>query len=374
MEDRTSLKASRWAAADSMRLALVLVGAARAAAGADRFGLRTDWPLEGLRPLESLALCGNATYAPLCDRAARFRAMMRQRARAPPRALPVRPTPLRVRAAPPSWLSRGPGGPDVAFCEVPCAYAEGRDEANLTLGSLRPVGGAPVAAVLNFESGAKHWPSLSRPGVLALTYSRFADVVYEFHRREDVDWAARAAPPRPRRPSSAVYVSHCVPWRAAFLADLEAAGVALERHGACDRAKSRRRGACETRTDFNKRCKIDGLAAHPFAITLENSLLDDYVTEKWTHAWESGAVVVYLGSPLIYEKEAAFPPFINALDFDGPRALAAYLHEVLANDALWAKYTARDPLPNATRSSARHWGGITLDRHVCDACLAFYGA
>ena len=113
---------------------------------------------------------------------------------------------------------------------------------------------------------------------------------------------------------------------------------------------------------------------HPFAITLENSLLDDYVTEKWTHAWESGAVVVYLGSPLIYEKEADFPPFINALDFDGPRALAAYLHEVLANDALWAKYTARDPLPNATRSSARHWGGITLDRHVCDACLAFYGA
>jgi hypothetical protein len=96
---------------------LLLVGAATA----DRFGLRPDWPLEGLRPLESLALCGNATYKPLCDRAARFRALMQQRPRAPPRALPDRSAaPLRVHAVPPSWLTRGAGGPDVA-CEVPCA-------------------------------------------------------------------------------------------------------------------------------------------------------------------------------------------------------------------------------------------------------------
>jgi len=56
--------------------------------------------------------------------------------------------------------------------------------------------------VLNFESTTKHWRPLARGGALALTYSRYADVVYEFHRREDVDWAARAAPPRPRTPAS----------------------------------------------------------------------------------------------------------------------------------------------------------------------------
>ena len=64
---------------------------------------------------------------------------------------------------------------------------------------------------------------------------------------------------------------------------------------------------------------------------------------------------------------------LNGLDFAGPGALAAYLHEVLANDTLWRRYAARGPPPNATRASGRHWGGITLDRHVCDACLAFYG-
>ena len=99
----------------------------------------------------------------------------------------------------------------------------------------------------------------------------------------------------------------------------------------------------------------------------------DYVTEKWSHAWASGAVVVYVGSPLFHEREADYPPFINGLDFAGPGALAAYLHEVLANDTLWRRYAARGPPPNATRASGRHWGGITLDRHVCDACLAFYG-
>ncbi|KAH8067079.1 hypothetical protein JL721_7774 [Aureococcus anophagefferens] len=190
------------------------------------------------------------------------------------------------------------------------------------------------------------------------------------------DWPLEGLRPLERTPPSAV-VSHCVPWRAAFLAELEAAGVALERHGAC--APGRRREACGARTDFNKRCKIDGLAAHPFAITSVLAAVTiferfrDYVTEKWSHAWASGAVVVYVGSPLIHEREADYPPFINGLDFAGPGALAAYLHEVLANDTLWRRYAARGPPPNATRASGRHWGGITLDRHVCDACLAFYG-
>ena len=82
---------------------------------------------------------------------------------------------------------------------------------------------------------------------------------------------------------------------------------------------------------------------------------------------------IYVGSPLIHEREADYPPFINGLDFAGPGALAAYLQEVLANDTLWRRYAARGPPPSATRASGRHWGGITLDRHVCDACLAFYG-
>ncbi|KAH8048573.1 hypothetical protein JL722_12391 [Aureococcus anophagefferens] len=368
---------------------LLLVGAA----AADRFGLRPDWPLEGLRPLESLALCGNATYKPLCDRAARFRALMQQRPRAPPRAAgPKRGAAPRPRGA--AELAdarrrrarRGVRGPlrvrGRARRREPHARepAARRRRARRRRAQLREHDEALAAA---------------RRGALALTYSRYADVVYEFHRREDVDWAARArrrgrgrrrpaavdgarlGRVRRRTPSSAVYVSHCVPWRAAFLAELEAAGVALERHGAC--APGRRREACGARTDFNKRCKIDGLAAHPFAITSVLAAVTiferfgDYVTEKWSHAWASGAVVVYVGSPLIHEREADYPPFINGLDFAGPGALAAYLHEVLANDTLWRRYAARGPPPNATRASGRHWGGITLDRHVCDACLAFYG-
>ena len=92
-----------------------------------------------------------------------------------------------------------------------------------------------------------------------------------------------------------------------------------------------------------------------------------------TRVGPASAAAAYVGSPLIHEREADYPPFINGLDFAGPGALAAYLHEVLANDTLWRRYAARGPPPNATRASGRHWGGITLDRHVCDACLAFYG-
>lgn len=138
------------------------------ALGADRFGLVPDWPreTESFRPLESFPMCRNETYRPLCDRASDFRGLMRKRlslsASAGAGRAAVGSGTISVYARPPSWLVRGDGLG--ALCEVPCAYADDADSANVTLGSLRPVGGGAgaVRAVMNFESTSKHWGPLGR--------------------------------------------------------------------------------------------------------------------------------------------------------------------------------------------------------------------
>lgn len=79
-------------------------------------------------------------------------------------------------------------------------------------------------------------------------------------------------------------------------------------------------------------------------------------------------VVVYAGSPLIHEKAATWPPFVNVLDFESPAALAAHLGAILANDTLWAHYTRRD-LPPAAPEPPRY-DSRSLDDFVCDACRA----
>ena len=95
-----------------------------------------------------------------------------------------------------------------------------------------------------------------------------------------------------------------------YLLDLAVAGVDIKFAGACNRTFYDRR--CKRNAAFSK-CKIAYMSKFPFALAFENSVLDDYITEKWGHAWQSGAVVVYAGSPLVDERRAEWPPFINAL-------------------------------------------------------------
>ena len=79
------------------------------------------------------------------------------------------------------------------------------------------------------------------------------------------------------------------------------------------------------------------LAGYKFVLVLENSVDEDYVTEKIMHAWEAGAVPLYLGAPNIAEfalgprsfvdlrgmTHAQVAALVATLDAD-PGALAAY--------------------------------------------------
>jgi hypothetical protein len=81
-------------------------------------------------------------------------------------------------------------------------------------------------------------------------------------------------------------------------------------------------------------------ARYKFALVLENSLAEDYVTEKLFCALISGSVPVYRGAPNVATFAPADHCLINAADFAGAVELAAYLNWLNEHDAAYREYLA----------------------------------
>jgi hypothetical protein len=83
------------------------------------------------------------------------------------------------------------------------------------------------------------------------------------------------------------------------------------------------------------------IASHyRFFVSLENTILDDYVTEKFYEGFLADAVMVYLGAPNAQAHAPAPHSFVNALDFEGPEALAAFLTGLAGDEARYGAYLA----------------------------------
>ena len=76
---------------------------------------------------------------------------------------------------------------------------------------------------------------------------------------------------------------------------------------------------------------------YKFYLAFENSLCDDYVTEKLFQTLTNDVVPVVMGQA---DYAAITPPhsIINALDFPEPKYLAAYLNQLLKNDTEYLSY------------------------------------
>jgi len=90
--------------------------------------------------------------------------------------------------------------------------------------------------------------------------------------------------------------------------------------------------------DPGRETKLATIGRYRFNIAFENSLTQDYVTEKFFDPLLAGCVPVYRGAPNIAEFAPGENCFIDAAAFDGPRELAEYLHWLTGNPAEYAKY------------------------------------
>lgn len=76
---------------------------------------------------------------------------------------------------------------------------------------------------------------------------------------------------------------------------------------------------------------------YKFFLAFENSICDDYVTEKFFRALRYDIVPVVLGGA-DYKVVGPSGSYINAADFRSPKQLAEYLHKVSENSTLYRTY------------------------------------
>jgi hypothetical protein len=83
------------------------------------------------------------------------------------------------------------------------------------------------------------------------------------------------------------------------------------------------------------------IASHyKYFISVENTIMDDYVTEKFYEGLLTDSVMVYLGAPNARSYAPSPQAFISALDFDGPAALATFLIELAADEERYSTFSA----------------------------------
>jgi hypothetical protein len=95
--------------------------------------------------------------------------------------------------------------------------------------------------------------------------------------------------------------------------------------------------------------KLETIARYKFTLAFENSISQDYVTEKFFDPLTAGSVPVYRGAPNIDDFAPGERCFINAADFHGPRDLAEYLSYLAANETEYESYLIWKEKPFAGR-------------------------
>lgn len=116
--------------------------------------------------------------------------------------------------------------------------------------------------------------------------------------------------------------------------------------------------------DLGRSTKNATLARYPFTLALENSVAEDYVTEKFYDPLLMGSVPIYLGAPNVADFAPGSGCYIDVRDFDGPATLAAHLRDLLADAAAYrALHTWREaPLRAEYRTMRARVAEHPLDR------------
>jgi hypothetical protein len=186
-----------------------------------------------------------------------------------------------------------------------------------------------------------NYPELADPGFMrqfeiTMTYRRNATVWCPYFGGPAAE-AAFLMPPRPKTESSPIVYFRSSPvdrcGRTAYAA-------ALMRRVKVDSYGRVLHNRDLPGPDNGSQTMMRVIARYKFVLGLENSIAEDYVSEKLFCALISGSVPVYRGAPNV----AAFAPadhcFIDAADFAGPVELAAYLNWLNEHDEAYQGYLA----------------------------------
>ncbi len=195
----------------------------------------------------------------------------------------------------------------------------------------------------SLESEA-NYPKLSDPRFMAqfdlrMTYRRDADVLWSYvpyySSAENLRHALVAPPAEKTAPQPvAMFISSGIDRSGRRRYARE-----LARHIPIDSFGSFLRNATIA-DDRGRPSKLATIARYPFTIAFENSIADDYVTEKFYDPLVMGSVPIYLGATNVSDFAPGDRCYLDVRDFAGPAALAAHLHALLASPPAYAELLA----------------------------------
>ena len=217
-----------------------------------------------------------------------------------------------------------------------------------------------LIAVLNSEADR---------GEYGLQQLKVADIRIDHHFSSDTQFAEicslpvamweSSPPPDPsQRKGIAIVTSNCgVQWRSNYIVELMKY-IHIDSYG-----------YCWHNTDIKVSnasipVPVDVASKYRLYVTFENTIEDDYITEKIVFAYKAGAIPVYWGPPQIYSWVPGNHTFIDASQYS-PEELAKYLKRVVEKDDLYLYHMSNFDIVKTKERIARL---CPKDSLMCEVC------
>ena len=199
-----------------------------------------------------------------------------------------------------------------------------------------------------------------------------ADIQIDHHPSSDVTLTEACAipwkegiyktPDPSKRKGICLFVSHCdidVKWRTDYILEL-AKYIHIDSYGECWHNVS-----MPSNREDRMTTGFDPAKKYRMLLTFENTINQDYITEKISMGYNVGTIPVYWGPPEIHQWTPGNHTFIDPQRFKGPKELAEYLKRVDEDDDLFRYHTT-----NFNYSIARktHLENCPPEPYWCQIC------
>ena len=213
-----------------------------------------------------------------------------------------------------------------------------------------------LIAVLNSEADR---------GEYGLQQLKIADIKIDHHFSSDTQFAEicslpvamweSSPPPDPsQRKGIAILTSNCEEqWRTNYIVELMKY-IHIDSYGHC----------WHNTDDVSIDRPLEVISKYRLYITFENTIEDDYITEKIVFAYRGGAIPVYWGPPQIYSWVPGNHTFIDASQYS-PEELAKYLKRVVEEDDLYLYHMSNFDIVKTKERIARL---CPKDSLMCEVC------
>ena len=165
-----------------------------------------------------------------------------------------------------------------------------------------------------------------------------------------------------RKKLVASFIGNCIKWRDDYLKELMDY-VHIDHWGKC--LKNTPGEFWKTRYKSFEKSKLDFLEKHPykFLITFENTVDEDYITEKIYHAYLSRTIPIFHGDKAVFDLVPSNSSFIYANDYT-PKQLADLIQRIASDDTLYSQYFTNWDLSKMRKLHKRYCS----EHFICVTC------